>query len=73
MNKIVIDKNIFSDSDKVEVNDNKITFNESGIYEIVYQDSQDRELEFIIDSQDIVLLESSFDNDITNIRLSLVV
>ena len=64
MNKIIIDKNINSSNDKVEVSGNKIIFNCSGIYEIVYQDKIDKRIEFIIEDKDIILMESSFDNNI---------
>lgn len=67
MNKIIIDKSIvYNDNNNkdIYVNDNEIVFKKSGTYEIIYENSDDRSLIFVIDGVDIILMESSFDNDI---------
>ena len=63
MNKILIGKDITSNSDKVIIDKNKITFNESGEYVIEYIEDIKKKLIFDIYS-DIKLIETSFDNSL---------
>ncbi len=63
MNKILIGKDITSNSDKVIIDKNKITFNESGEYVIEYIENVKKKIIFDIYS-DIKLIETSFDNSL---------
>ena len=59
MNRIVVSNN------KVDgIYNNIVNLNESGIYEIVYRDSNDIKIEFNISDSDIIIYESMFDEKI---------
>ena len=61
MNKILIGKDIISDSDRVIISNNKITFKESGEYVIEYV--QDLKKKIVFDIYDSVrIIETSFDH-----------
>ena len=66
MNKILIDRDkILYDSLKVNVDDNKINFLESGLYSIEYENIDKVNYCFnVSDNKEVVLLESSFSNDL---------
>lgn len=66
MNKILIGRDkILYDSLKVSVNDNTISFLESGLYSIEYENIDKVNYCFsVCDNKEITLLESSFSNDL---------
>ena len=66
MNKILIGRDkILYDSLKVNVNDNKINFLESGLYSIEYENIDKVNYCFNVSgNKEVVLLESSFSNDL---------
>ena len=63
MNKILIDKEIKSNSADVKIGKNKITFLVPGDYEIEYVNDGDYEIKFVI-NDDVNILESSFDKNL---------
>lgn len=65
MNKILVDKSIICvNSDNICVNNDEILFKESGTYEVIYQNSKEISVKFIVDNKDIILIESCMDEDI---------
>ena len=63
MNKIVVGNKIEVDSENIKIDKNKITFLESGLYEIEYLDGAKSKLSFNID-RDIAILEYGYDGNI---------
>jgi len=64
MNKIIVNRNIISSNiDSVIINENTITFNKDGYYEIDYVGCENLDIRFIVNAN-IKLLESSFDEEL---------
>ena len=66
MNKILISRDkILYDSSVIRVDNNKIIFLSSGLYDIEYNDIQQVNYSFeVTNNLDVILLESSFSNDL---------
>ena len=63
MNKIMVGKDLVSDSDKVIITNNKIIFRENGEYVIEYTSDIKKKIIFDIYA-DVKLIETSFDNSL---------
>lgn len=66
MNKILIDKNKIDNykDNEIEINGNRVYFYSDNKYEIEYRESDEINLEFIIDNCHVEIFFSSFDNDL---------
>ena len=63
MNKIIIGNKIEVNSENIKIENNNVTFLESGLYEIEYLDGANGKINFNID-KDVTLLEYGYDGNI---------